>query len=77
MYAHALINIYIYISQHVDPSNINALYLGGGTRCSGRVSVPCFTSDTCQKAMKMSKSVKVKFRSKYTGCKRHRYTMSI
>ena len=28
----------------MDLSNINALCLGGGTRCSGRVSVPCFTS---------------------------------
>ena len=36
-------------TQHVDLSNINALCLGGGTRCSGRVSVPCFTSDTCHK----------------------------
>ena len=26
---------------------------------------------------KMSQSVKVKFSSKYTGCKRHRYKMSI
>ena len=41
--------IHIYSSQHVDLSNINALCLGGGTRCSGRVSVPCFTSDTCHK----------------------------
>ena len=41
--------IHIYYSQHVDLSNINALCLGGGTRCSGRVSVPCFTSDTCHK----------------------------
>ena len=31
--------IYIYISQHVDHPNINALCLGGGTRCFGRVSV--------------------------------------
>ena len=30
-------NLYkhIYFSQHVDLSNINALCLGGGTRCSG------------------------------------------
>ena len=49
MYAHTHIYIYIYISQHVDHPNINALCLGGGTRCSGRVSVPCFTSDTCHK----------------------------
>ena len=42
MYAHTHIYIYIHISQHVDLSNINALCLGGGTRCSGRVSVPCF-----------------------------------
>ena len=41
--------IHIYLSQHVDLSNINALCLGGGTRCSGGVSVPCFTSDTCHK----------------------------
>ena len=40
MYAHTHIYIYIYISQHVDHPNINALCLGGGTRCSGRVSVP-------------------------------------
>ena len=38
--------IHIYSSQHVDLSNIKALCLGGGTRSSGRVSVPCFTSDT-------------------------------
>ena len=49
MYAHTHIYIYIYISQHVDHPNINALCLGGGNRCSGRVSVPCFTSDTCHK----------------------------
>ena len=49
MYAHTHIYIYILISQHVDHPNINALCLGGGTRCSGRVSVPCFTSDTCHK----------------------------
>ena len=49
MYAHTHIHIYTYISQHVDPPNINALCMGGGTRCSGRVSVPCFTSDTCHK----------------------------
>ena len=41
--------IHIYYSQHVDLSNINALCMGDGTRCSGRVSVPCFTSDTCHK----------------------------
>ena len=46
MYAHTHIYIYIYISHHVDHPNINALCLGGGTRCSGRISVPCFTSDT-------------------------------
>ena len=46
MYAHTHIYIYIYISQHVDHPNINALCLGGGTRCSGRVSVPCFTTVT-------------------------------
>ena len=45
----AYTHIYIYFSQHVDLSNINALCLGGGTRCSGRVSVPCFTNDTCHK----------------------------
>ena len=39
MYAHTHIHIYTYISQHVDPPNINALCMGGGTRCSGRVSV--------------------------------------
>ena len=27
--------IHIYYSQHVDLSNINALCLGGGTRCWG------------------------------------------
>ena len=41
--------LYIYISQHVDHPNINTLCLGGGTRCTGRVSVPCFTSDTSHK----------------------------
>ena len=49
MYAHTYIYIYIYIPQHVDLSNINALCHGGGTRCSGRVGVPCFTVDTCYK----------------------------
>ena len=34
MYAHTHIYIYIYISQHVDHPNINALCLGGGTKCS-------------------------------------------
>ena len=34
MYAHTYIYIYIYISQHVDHPNMNALCLGGGTRCS-------------------------------------------
>ena len=43
MYAHTHIHTYTYISQHVDPPNINALCMGGGTRCSGGVSVPCFT----------------------------------
>ena len=38
MYAHTHIHIYTYISQHVDPPKINALCMGGGTRCSGRVS---------------------------------------
>ena len=33
MYAHTHIHIYTYISQHVDPPNINALCMGGGTRC--------------------------------------------
>ena len=41
--------IHIYLSQYVDLTNINALWLGSGTRCSGRVSGPCFTSDTCHK----------------------------
>ena len=36
--------VHIYSSQHVDLSNINALCLGGGTRCSGRVSVSCLTA---------------------------------
>ena len=49
MYAHTHIYMYTNISQHVDQPNINALCLGGGTRCSGRVSVPFFTSDTCHK----------------------------
>ena len=40
MYAHTHIYINIYFSQHVDHPNINALCLGGGTRCSGRVSFP-------------------------------------
>ena len=40
---------YTNISQYVDISNINALCLGGGNGCSGRVSVPCFTCDTCHK----------------------------
>ena len=41
--------IHIYSSEHVDLSNINALCLGAGNRCSRRVIVPCFTSDTCHK----------------------------
>ena len=49
MYAHTHIHIYTHISQHVDPPNINALCMGGGTRCSGRVSVPCFTSELASK----------------------------
>ena len=32
MYAYTHIYIYTYISQHVDPPNINALCMGGGTR---------------------------------------------
>ena len=34
MHMHTDMYIYTYISQHVDPSNINALGLGGGTRLS-------------------------------------------
>ena len=49
VYTYTHLYIHIYFSQHVDLSNINALCLGGGTRCSGRVSVPCFTSDTFHK----------------------------
>ena len=33
MYAHTHIHLYTYISQHVDPPNINALCREGGTRC--------------------------------------------
>ena len=40
---------HIYTACGPPPPNINALCMGGGTRCSGRVSVPCFTSDTCHK----------------------------
>ena len=45
MYKCMHIYVHAYLLQHVDLSNINALCLGGGTRCSGRVRVPYFTSD--------------------------------
>ena len=45
-YTHPYLHIYF---TACGPPNISALCMGGGTRCSGRVSVPCFTSDTCHK----------------------------
>ena len=73
IYTHTYMYIYTYIS-YVDLSNINALYLGGGTRCSRRVSVPCFTCDTCHKLCKcqnrqMSSSVESKLAVKGTDTK--------
>ena len=56
-YSH--LHIHIYFSQHVDLSNIKALCLGGGTRCSGRVSIPAslVTPATSYENVKIGKSL--------------------
>ena len=54
MYAHTHIYIYIYISQHVNHPNINALCLGGGTRCSGRVSDINYKKQTVKTRFKLT-----------------------
>ena len=45
-YTHLYIHIYF---TACGPPKHQRVMSGKGTRCSGRVSVPCFTSDTCHK----------------------------
>ena len=45
----------------------------GGTRCSGRVSVPCLTSDTCHKLYNSKSVANVKISMKYLAVKGHRH----